>query len=169
MDRHGVQPCPVQRSPRRMQFSRPQRAERAAQMHPARASTSNGSRRPKSSFARPSPRRPAQRPQARAVSQRRRDGPGAVHAALKYASALANGYSDPNKLHEVYTIPHQGDVRAGLAQAIQKGDVKSWLNRWFRRPTNIARWARPISTSAAGFKGADAANSRGQADEAAVA
>jgi murein L,D-transpeptidase YcbB/YkuD len=49
-------------------------------------------------------------------------------AALKYASALANGYSDPTQLHEVYTIPHpKVDVRQGLADAIQKGDVKAWL------------------------------------------
>lgn len=51
-----------------------------------------------------------------------------TQAALKYASALANGYSDPKKLFEVYTIPHQQvDVRSGLQQAIQKGDVKGWL------------------------------------------
>jgi murein L,D-transpeptidase YcbB/YkuD len=52
-----------------------------------------------------------------------------VQAALKYASALANGYSDPTKLHEVYTIPHSTtDVRGGLQQALQKGDVADWLN-----------------------------------------
>lgn len=56
-------------------------------------------------------------------------GPALTQAALKYASALANGYSDPTKLHEVYTIPHPTtDVRAGLSQALQKGDVKSWLD-----------------------------------------
>lgn len=56
-------------------------------------------------------------------------GAALTKAALKYASALANGYSDPTKLHEVYTIPyHAVDVRAGLQQAIQKGDVKSWLD-----------------------------------------
>ena len=55
-------------------------------------------------------------------------GAALTDAALKYASALANGYSDPNQLHEVYTIPHaKVDVRQGLAGAIQKGDVKSWL------------------------------------------
>ncbi|MBV9526874.1 MAG: L,D-transpeptidase family protein [Sphingomonas sp.] len=56
-------------------------------------------------------------------------GPALTQAALKYASALANGYSDPNKLFEVYTIPHQKvDVRAGLQQALQKGNVGEWLN-----------------------------------------
>jgi len=56
-------------------------------------------------------------------------GPALTQAALKYASALANGYSDPTQLHEVYTIPHPTvDVRAGLQQAIQKGDVKAWLD-----------------------------------------
>ena len=55
-------------------------------------------------------------------------GAALTEAALKYASALANGYSDPTKLHEVYTIPHSRvDVRPGLQQAIQKGDVKGWL------------------------------------------
>jgi murein L,D-transpeptidase YcbB/YkuD len=52
-----------------------------------------------------------------------------VQAGLRYASALANGYSDPNKLFEVYTIPRaKTDVRAGLQQALQKGNVGEWLN-----------------------------------------
>lgn len=56
------------------------------------------------------------------------DGAALTDAAVKYASALANGYADPKQLHEVYTIPHPVvDVRPGLQQAIQKGDVKSWL------------------------------------------
>src|SRR5438309_336385 len=56
-------------------------------------------------------------------------GPALTQAALNYASALANGYADPNKLHEVYTIPHRiVDVRQGLQQAIEKGDVKGWLD-----------------------------------------
>jgi murein L,D-transpeptidase YcbB/YkuD len=55
-------------------------------------------------------------------------GAALTGAALKYASALANGYADPTKLHEVYTIPRPNiDVRQGLAQAIQSGDVKGWL------------------------------------------
>ena len=55
-------------------------------------------------------------------------GAALTDAAVKYASALANGYADPTQLHEVYTIPHpKVDVRAGLQEAIQKGDVKGWL------------------------------------------
>ena len=55
-------------------------------------------------------------------------GAALTDAALKYASALANGYADPTQLHEVYTIPRSKvDVRQGLADAIQKGDVKSWI------------------------------------------
>jgi len=55
-------------------------------------------------------------------------GAALTQAALKYASALANGYSDPKKLFEVYTIPHRTtDVKPGLQQAIQKGDVKAWI------------------------------------------
>ena len=56
-------------------------------------------------------------------------GPALTEAALKYASALANGYADPTKLHEVYTIARSKvDVRQGLADAIQKGDVIAWLD-----------------------------------------
>ena len=56
-------------------------------------------------------------------------GEALAQAALKYASALANGYSDPNKLFEVYTIPRaKTDVRAGLQQALQNGNVGEWLN-----------------------------------------
>ena len=56
-------------------------------------------------------------------------GAALTEAALKYASALANGYSDPKKLFEVYTIPRETvDVKPGLQQAIQKGDVKGWLD-----------------------------------------
>ena len=52
-----------------------------------------------------------------------------VQAALKYASALANGYSDPNKLFEVYTIARsKTDVMPGLQQALQNGNVGEWLN-----------------------------------------
>lgn len=56
-------------------------------------------------------------------------GEALVQAGLKYASALANGYSDPNKLFEVYTIPRaRTDVRAGMRQALQNNNVGEWLN-----------------------------------------
>ena len=56
-------------------------------------------------------------------------GEALVQGALRYASALANGYSDPNKLFEVYTIPRaKTDVRAGLQQALQNNNVGAWLN-----------------------------------------
>src|SRR4029079_11736144 len=56
-------------------------------------------------------------------------GEALVQAALKYASALANGYSDPNKLFEVYTLPRaKTDVRAGLQQALQNNHVGQWLD-----------------------------------------
>jgi murein L,D-transpeptidase YcbB/YkuD len=51
-----------------------------------------------------------------------------TRAALRYAEALAHGYADPKKLIDVYTIPRPGgDVRQGLAQAIQNGNVGAWL------------------------------------------
>jgi murein L,D-transpeptidase YcbB/YkuD len=51
-----------------------------------------------------------------------------TQAALKYAEALAHGYSDPRKVNIVYTIPRPGaDMRQGLAQALQNGHVDEWL------------------------------------------
>lgn len=56
------------------------------------------------------------------------DGPALAQAALRYASALANGYSDPVKLHDVYTVARpKTDVRPGLQQAIEQGNVGEWL------------------------------------------
>jgi murein L,D-transpeptidase YcbB/YkuD len=49
-------------------------------------------------------------------------------AGLRYAEALAHGYADPTKLIDVYTIPRaSADVRQGLAQAIQNGNVSEYL------------------------------------------
>lgn len=51
-----------------------------------------------------------------------------TQAALRYAEALAHGYSDPAKVNQIYTIPRApGDVRAGLTQALQNGNVGEWL------------------------------------------
>ncbi len=50
-------------------------------------------------------------------------------AALRYASALAQGYVDPKKLGRTYTIPRpKADVSGGLSQALQRGDVGGWLS-----------------------------------------
>jgi murein L,D-transpeptidase YcbB/YkuD len=50
-------------------------------------------------------------------------------AGLRYAQALAQGYSDPTRIFPIYTIPRpSGDVRQGFAQAVQKGDLTSWFN-----------------------------------------
>jgi murein L,D-transpeptidase YcbB/YkuD len=55
-------------------------------------------------------------------------GAALTRAALSYAQALAHGYSDPKKTADVYTIPRPtGDVRQGLVQAIQNGNVGEWL------------------------------------------
>jgi murein L,D-transpeptidase YcbB/YkuD len=51
-----------------------------------------------------------------------------TQAALRYAQALAHGFADPTKLTKDYTVPRPGDdVRKGLAQAIQQGNVDQWL------------------------------------------
>ena len=57
------------------------------------------------------------------------DGPALTQAALRYADALARGYSDPARIFPVYTIPRpKTDVRQGFLQAAQKGDLTSWVN-----------------------------------------
>jgi len=48
-------------------------------------------------------------------------------AALNYASALARGVADPKKINAIYTIPRPNpNLAAGLAQALDKGDLKDW-------------------------------------------
>jgi murein L,D-transpeptidase YcbB/YkuD len=48
-------------------------------------------------------------------------------AALSYASALARGAADPKKISAIYTIPRPNpNLAAGLAQALDKGDLKDW-------------------------------------------
>ena len=49
-------------------------------------------------------------------------------AGLRYADALAHGYTNPKAMFKDYTIPRpRADVRRGLAQAIQDGKVGEWL------------------------------------------
>ncbi|HET7577202.1 MAG TPA: L,D-transpeptidase family protein [Sphingomicrobium sp.] len=48
-------------------------------------------------------------------------------AALRYAGALARGYTDPAKISDIYTIPRpRVDVRQGLAEALQDGKLAEW-------------------------------------------
>jgi len=52
-----------------------------------------------------------------------------LDAANGYASALANGKTDPSKLREVYTVPrNKVDVRNGLIQAIKDKKLEAWLD-----------------------------------------
>ena len=45
-------------------------------------------------------------------------------AALRYADALARGYSDPKKLNSIYTVPRpKADIATGLARAIEDGNL----------------------------------------------
>ena len=57
------------------------------------------------------------------------DDAALTQAALKYAEALAHGYSDPSKIYPVYTIPRaSADVQQGFSQAMQSGDLTTWFN-----------------------------------------
>jgi murein L,D-transpeptidase YcbB/YkuD len=48
-------------------------------------------------------------------------------AALRYASALAEGYADPKKLGRIYTVPrNKVDVAAGLSKALADGQLAQW-------------------------------------------
>src|SRR5215207_7168928 len=50
-------------------------------------------------------------------------------AALHYASALAHGYTDPARIHEVYTVPRpKVDVAAGLARALSSDQLRPWYD-----------------------------------------
>ena len=52
-----------------------------------------------------------------------------TQAAIKYAEALSDGYSDPKKIYPVYTIPRpSADVQQGFLQAMKTGDLTSWFN-----------------------------------------
>jgi murein L,D-transpeptidase YcbB/YkuD len=56
------------------------------------------------------------------------DGAALTNLALRYAEALAHGYSDPTKIFPVYTIPRPtGDVKQGFMDAMQKGDLTGWF------------------------------------------
>jgi len=58
-----------------------------------------------------------------------RDQAALTQAAVKYAEALARGYTDPTKLVEVYTIPRPSvDVRQGLTAALANGKLREWFD-----------------------------------------
>ncbi|HYG25510.1 MAG TPA: L,D-transpeptidase family protein [Caulobacteraceae bacterium] len=49
-------------------------------------------------------------------------------AALTYARALSTGAVDPDKLFGIYTLDRPtSDLSGGLARALQRGDVRGWL------------------------------------------
>ena len=114
MDRHGPQPCPVHHRTGRLFAGR--------HLQPAHRQCFG---RCLGHHARPESREelreaiagaPAHGLKPELFLKGGESGAALVQAALKYASALANGYADPTKLHEVYTIPRpKADVRAGLA------------------------------------------------------
>jgi murein L,D-transpeptidase YcbB/YkuD len=50
-----------------------------------------------------------------------------TNLALRYASALARGYSDPKKLGAIYTIPRPNpNVAQGLASALERRELEQW-------------------------------------------
>jgi murein L,D-transpeptidase YcbB/YkuD len=63
-----------------------------------------------------------------------------TRAALAYASALAEGATDPKKFYDPYTIPRpHPDLKQGLAAALQKKDVAGWLESLAPQDANYRR------------------------------
>lgn len=55
-------------------------------------------------------------------------GTALSRSALAFATALAGGATDPTKLYDIYTVPRPKiDLRAGLADALKKGQLGAWL------------------------------------------
>ncbi len=60
--------------------------------------------------------------------------------ALRFATALSRGATDPTKLYEVYTVPRpEGDLKAGLAAALRAGDLTAWLDSLAPQDDNYRR------------------------------
>jgi murein L,D-transpeptidase YcbB/YkuD len=72
------------------------------------------------------------------------DGDSALtRTALAYARALAAGASDPTKLYDIYTIPRpHPDLKRGLTLALQKRDVRGWLEGLAPQDDNYRRLSR---------------------------
>ena len=52
-----------------------------------------------------------------------------TQGALRYASALARGASDPTKLSDIYTVPRPDpNLKTGLTEALAQGKVRDWLS-----------------------------------------
>ncbi|HSK39198.1 MAG TPA: L,D-transpeptidase family protein [Arenibaculum sp.] len=50
-------------------------------------------------------------------------------AAIAYAEALSDGMADPKKIWSIYTVARpKTDVVAGLAQALEGGDLETWFD-----------------------------------------
>jgi len=63
-----------------------------------------------------------------------------TRAALAYAHALAQGATNPAKLYDLYTIPRpHPDLKQGLAAALAKKDVASWLESLAPQDGNYRR------------------------------
>jgi len=64
-------------------------------------------------------------------------------AALAYAKALASGASDPTRLYDLYTIGRpRADLQGGLTRALQRGDVRGWLEGLAPQDANYRRLSR---------------------------
>ncbi len=68
------------------------------------------------------------------------DGADLTKQALTFAAALSRGATDPTKLYDVYTVPRpEADLKAGLAGALQSGDLTGWLNRLSPQDSNYQK------------------------------
>lgn len=66
-----------------------------------------------------------------------------TRAALVYAKALAAGATNPTRLYDIYTIPRpRPDLRRGLTLALQKDDVRGWLEGLAPQDANYRHLSR---------------------------
>jgi murein L,D-transpeptidase YcbB/YkuD len=66
-----------------------------------------------------------------------------TRSALRYATAVAQGASDPAKLYEIYTIPRaRPDLRRGLATALAEGKLGEWIDSLAPKDENYRKLSK---------------------------
>jgi len=66
-----------------------------------------------------------------------------TQSALRYATAVARGASDPARLYDIYTIPRPApDLRRGLAEALAAGKLGDWIDSLAPQDDNYRKLSR---------------------------
>ncbi len=63
-----------------------------------------------------------------------------TNSALRYAAAVQQGATDPEKLYDIYTVPRaKADLQAGLTSALAKGKLDDWIDSLAPKDPNYRR------------------------------